>query len=324
MQIFSDIIVKMPSSKEDLALRWAQLSDEEKCEKRRRHAEAQKRYRARKAKQDRSEMKSEDIERKRALDRKNQQNRRINLSKEEKDSIRAKDRERKAKDRRERKKDRSKDKINKSTSMMKIDLHALVKRKLYQRNENCNNIKKLRGGRTEEKEETDNANLAAIMRERRSLMTKKDTRMARVKAKEGMRICRKIGYLKKYKQRKIRCAFDASMYSNFGVNKNGYSSLSWFYLKKQARTVRRYRQKEKKKRAITIDQLDLKNQLEEKKETLKRMNRIRVKRHRDKVRKMLQDPIIMEEYGEKGEYELLREENIREFERLKKESGMFD
>ena len=36
---------KMPSSKEDIALRWELSSEEEKNEKRKRHAEAQKRYR---------------------------------------------------------------------------------------------------------------------------------------------------------------------------------------------------------------------------------------------------------------------------------------
>ena len=39
---------------------------------------------------------------------------------------------------------------------------------------------------------------------------------------------------------------------------------------------------------------------------------------------MLQEPVIIENYGEKGEYELLREKNIQEFERLKEESGLFN
>ena len=43
-----------------------------------------------------------------------------------------------------------------------------------------------------------------------------------------------------------------------------------------------------------------------------------------KIKKMLQDPVVIEEYGEKGAYELLRERNIQELESLKKDSGLFD
>ena len=63
----------MPSSKEYLALRWAQASDEEKSEKRRKHAEAQRRYRAKKGRKERSEMSADEIDWKRALDTKNKE-----------------------------------------------------------------------------------------------------------------------------------------------------------------------------------------------------------------------------------------------------------
>ena len=42
------------------------------------------------------------------------------------------------------------------------------------------------------------------------------------------------------------------------------------------------------------------------------------------VKKLLQDPVFIDDYGPKGDYELLREKNIRELERLKKESGLFN
>ena len=51
---------------------------------------------------------------------------------------------------------------------------------------------------------------------------------------------------------------------------------------------------------------------------------MRVERHRERVKKLLQEPVIIEDYGAKGEYELLRERNIKEFEKLKNESGLFD
>ena len=62
---------------------------------------------------------------------------------------------------------------------------------------------------------------------------------------------------------------------------------------------------------------------EGRKEELRRMNRIRVERRRKKVKRMLQEPIIIENYGEKGAYELLWDKNIEEVEKLKKESGLF-
>ena len=62
---------------------------------------------------------------------------------------------------------------------------------------------------------------------------------------------------------------------------------------------------------------------EERKEELRRMNRIRVERHRLKVKRMVQEPVFIENNGEKGAYELLREKNIKEFEILKKKSGLF-
>ena len=54
------------------------------------------------------------------------------------------------------------------------------------------------------------------------------------------------------------------------------------------------------------------------------MNRVRVKRHRLKVKKKLEEPVIIDSYGKKGEYELIRERNIRELEKLKQKSGLFD
>ena len=54
------------------------------------------------------------------------------------------------------------------------------------------------------------------------------------------------------------------------------------------------------------------------------MNRDRVKKYRLKINKLLEEPVILEEKGEKGAYELLREKNIKEFEKLKQESGLFN
>ena len=320
----------MPSSKDDLALRWAQASEEEKSEKRRKHAEAQKRYREKKARKERSEMNPEDIEWKRALDRKNKKNSRMNMTKEKKDAIKAMDRERKAKERREKKKDKSNNTgvCKKDATLKNIDLNSLGNKKLKQRKDNCRTNKKFKDGRTDEDKEKHDANLTEILRRRRSLMTEAGKSLSRIKAKEGMRLCRNSGYLRKYKQRKCRDEFDASCYARLGVNKNGFSSLSWLYIRKQERFVRKYRKNQKK--TLKLSKLECCKLMKEnsgdidKKEKLKKMNRIRVQRHRRKVKKMLEEPIILEEFSEKGPYELLREKNIRELDMLKKESGLFD
>ena len=104
-------------------MRWELSSEEEKNKKRKRHAEAQKRYREKKINQKTSEMSSEELNWKRTLDRTNQQNRRNNMTKEEKDIMRAKDRARKGKKNHspkiEKEKTKSKQKKNNCTTQKK-------------------------------------------------------------------------------------------------------------------------------------------------------------------------------------------------------------
>ena len=317
----------MPSSKETIALRWAQASEEEKSEKRRKHAEAQKRYRAKKAGMVSSEMNADKLEWKRALDRKKQRKRRDKLTNEEKDTIKAKDRERKRKRRMEKK--RNKDlniKLNscKGKLSRNIDLYTLEKQKNEQQRKQCR--KKMTDNKmTDEDREKKHVDLVIKMRRKRSMMTLEGTLLDGIRAKEGMRVCRRFGYLRKYKQRRIRADYDPSKYFHIGVNKDGYSSLSWYYIRKQNKTLRMERKKQERCKKISrIEFIKINDAGLERKEELKRKNRIRVKRHRMKVMKLLKEPVIIEDCGSKGEYELLREKNIREFEKLKKDSGLFD
>lgn len=309
----------MPSSKEHVALRWAQASDEEKSEKRRKHAEAQRKYRAKKGREERSKMSADEIDWKRALDKKNQRKRRNKLTKEQEETIRAKDCDRKRKERKE-KKVKKEQNLCKSTFSRNIDLHTLEKHKNKQKEKHCRKNRKVKGKMTDKEKENIHLDLVQNMRRKRSMMTLEGTLLAGIKAKEGMRVCRRFGYLRKYKQRKLR--HDYLQYSSIGVNKNGYSSRSWYYLWKQNRVIRREREKQEQSKHISKTEYLNKNL--ERKDDLKRMNRNRVKKHRLKVKKLLQEPVIIKDYGPKGDYELLREKNIREFEKLKKESGMFD
>ena len=146
------------------------------------------------------------------------------------------------------------------------------------------------------------------MREIRSDFTRLGKKLARRKARKGMRVCRKFGYLQKYKQRRSRCEYDAFKIREHGTDKNGFT---WFFKERMQKYLREYRKKQESEET-------------ERKENLKRMNRVRVQRHRLKVKKKLEEPVIIDSYGKKGEYELIRERNIRELEKLKQKSGLFD
>ena len=291
----------MSSSKEDLALKWAQIS-----EKKKRHAEAQKRYRSKKGIQKRSEKSPKDQAYLRELDRKNQKNKKANMTEEERDIFKAKDRKRKAEERKAKK-----EKERKAEAEID-DLNTQKRKKLIQK-KNRRTQMKIRNKRTEEEKERRNAEQTERMRMFRSEMTIQCKKLAVMKAKVGMRACSKFGYLREYKQRKRRDETDPYRYGDAGVSRNGYSILTLYLSRrrKQKLITRSYRVSEE---AAEI----------QRKENLKRMNRIRVNRHRQKMKKLLEEPAIIEENGEKCEYEKLREKNIQEFERLKKQSGLFD
>ena len=275
----------MQSSKEDIALWWEN-------EKRKRHAEAQKRYREKKGKLKVSEMSSQDLNWKRAQDRENQQYRRANMTQEERDIIKAKDRERKAKKNQEKKDNTIVFKGGKASKQQK---------------NNNRTQKKIRDKRIEEDKEKMNAYQAESMRKLRSNLTNQEQILSRMKAKNGMRLSRKFGYLGEYKQRKARCSYDAFKYCRYRAHKNGYAK-NYPYDRKKKMERRGERRLFRKKQ-----------------ESLKQLNnRLRVKKHRLKIKKLLQEPVVMKEDGKKSDYELLREQNIKELDKLKKESGLFD
>ena len=133
------------------------------------------------------------------------------------------------------------------------------------------------------------------MRQNRSELSEEGKTLARLEAKEGMREHREHGYIREYKQRKRRKWYNPNSWE---LEPNALSK--YFEKKKQQETE------------------------EDRKEEKKRKNRNRVEKHRLKIKNMLQDPVIIENYGEKSEYELLRERNILERETMMKESGLFD
>ena len=222
------------------------------------------------------------------------------MTEEEKDLFRAKDRKRKAEERKAKKAKEMKDNL------------SLKKKTLIQRKNRKTQLN-IRSKRTAEEKERRNAEQTERMRMKRSEMTKQSKKLAQIKAKEQMRVCRKVGYLREYKQRKRRHDTDPYRYGDAGVSRAGYSILSLYLSRRRKQNLIARMYRDSKEKAETL-----------RKEKLKSMNRIRVNRHRQKIKKLLEEPVIIEEKGEKSEYEKIREKNIKELERLKKESGFFD
>ena len=285
----------MPTSKEVLALRWAEKSEEEKNLIRMKNAERIRKLRANKVQKKRSEMSPDELEKVRALDKYKKIKKRKNMTDEQKKETRVKDKERKAQKRSLDKKNETKKKTeeNKKVNTQKYILMK-GKNKLKQLSNNCRIQQKIRAKRTTEEIDYIQEEKAEDMKEKRSKMTKSKKMLARTYAREGMREHRRFGFLREYKQRKRRFMGETLKW------KEGENPLNEYF--------------EKVKEVETAD---------ERKEELKRMNKIRVQRHRMKVKRMLQEPITIGDYGEKGPYELLREKNIQEFEKLKRDSGLF-
>ena len=281
----------MPTKKEVLALRWANKSEEEKQILRKKTAERVKIYRAGLKKRGEKEMEADELSKLRAKDNKKKRIQRKNMTDEQRENVRAKDRERKARDK---KKLSEKKSSERKMEKRKEQTQSWEKKKMKQLMDNCKTQQKIEALKTDEENEEKQVEKVIRMREKRSQMSIAGKELARIDAREGMREHRRFGFLKEYKQRKRRDTF------------NPYS---W---EKEPDAISEYFKKLKE------DETD-----QERRERLKSMNKIRVERHRKKIQKMLQEPVIIEDYGQKGEYELLRERNIKEFERLKRESGLF-
>ena len=283
----------MPTSKDVLALRWANKTEEEKKLVRKKNAERIRKMRAKNGRKKRSDLDTDELLRQRVMDRNNKRQQRKNLTEEKRLEARTKDRKQKAKKNSESKEPRKEQR--KEKKKLEFDLDEFEKKKTKQLSNNCKTQQKILANRTEEEEEEVQIGQVKKMRKKRSMLKVEGKMLARLHAKEGMREHRKFGYIREYKQRKRRESFDPESWE-----KDPHAISEYFEKVKQQETEK------------------------ERKEEKKRQNRIRVEKHRMKIKKMLQDPVQIENYGEKSEYELFREKNILERERLMKESGLFD
>ena len=289
----------MPTRKEVIALRWKNKTEEEKRKEREKTAEKVRKSRAKNGRQKRSEMNPSELKRQRMMDSKNKKEKKKSMTEEEKAAARAKDRERKARKcskfkGKEEKQRKDKDE-RKTNSDLVTGLNKFGKRKKKQLTNNCWIQERLRVERTNEEEEEVQVRQVKSMRKKRSEISEEGKMLAKIQAREGMRDHREYGYMREYKQRKRR---------------KSYNPDSW---ELEPDAVSEYFEKRKQEETE-----------QERKEESKRKNRIRVERHRLKIKKLLQDPVIIENYGEKSKYKLVREKNILERETKMKKSGLFD
>ena len=284
----------MPRKKEDLALAWLQKSEEERTLIRQKNAERMRLARAKNGIKKRSELTPQELDMVRTKDRRLKREKRKEMSEEEKEVVKAKDRLRKS-EVAQVKKLTNVTKSLKELQNIDLKLDIKEKKKLKQMSNNCKIQAKIRGNRTEQEAEAVNVDLVIRNRKMRSAMSRSAEILAALEARDGMREYRKFGYLRDYKQRKRRDLY------NPNSGKYIYSAITEYFKNRKEKETK-----------------------EDKKQRLKVLNKLRVERHRSRVKKKLLEPLIIENNEKKSEYELLREKNIEEFERKKKEAGLFD
>ena len=235
-------------------------------------------------------MNPDELAKVRAKDRLKKIQRRKKMKEDQKEKVKAIDRENTARKRKQNQENakNKKDVNEKKKIQIKTDLPKLGIKRMKQLTNNCRIQKKIETKRSKEEKEDIQTEKVEKMREKRM------TDSCKILARQGMREHRKYGFLREYKQRKRRDLFNPSLWTM-----EPHPISEYFAKVKEVETQ------------------------EERKEELRRMNRIRVERHRLKVKRMVQEPVFIENNGEKGAYELLREKNIKEFEILKKKSGLF-
>ena len=263
----------MPSKKEDLALAWLQKSEEEKKLIRQKNAERMRLARAKKGIKKRSEMTPEELDMVRTKDRRQKRDKRKEMSEEEREVVKAKDRVRKAEGSQMKKLTN----ISKSLKEIKnIDLKIDCKeqKKLKQLMNNCKIQAKIRGNRTEQETEEVNVDLVIRNRRMRSSRSRVGKILAAIEAKEGMREYRKFGFLREYKQRKRRDLDNPHSWQYV------YSAVSEYFKTRKVKQTKEHTMEQKKYR-------------------LKQLNKLRVLRHRRKVKKMLLEPLIIEKAEKK-------------------------
>ena len=280
----------------------------------------------------RENLSKDDKERIKANDRARKAREAAKMTEEEKAERREKDRERKARKRAEKfdmsdeveAMERELDRRRKADERARErEQKGLVKNAHltgYLKNErerNCQYKIKMRKGRSQEQVEYDKIKDLIRKREVCISRTKEEQNKDKEKAKEGMRQGRYYGYLgDEMKRSKSKFKSIDRLWRCFWDSSDAAKEL----LKKKEIEIAEKLEEEDRNDPELADKLAAEDKAQE--EEIKKLNSERIKAWRKKRRmdllKALNEPIIMPEV-EKSEYEKIRDENVRQLEEARKE-----
>ena len=252
-----------------------------------------RKYRAALSKEDRERVKANDRNRKALKERQ--------MSEDEKAARREKDKQRKAKERAQMRERQGKEKNSHLTGYG-----------LEEQEHNRQYKIRIRKDRTHEEVEYDN--IKALIREKkfRKNRTKEQHNRDKEKAQEGMRQGRYYGYLRdEIKRSKTKFKSVDRLWRDFWDSSDAAKEL----LKKMEPEIAEKMEEEDRNEPELAAKLAAEDKAKE--EKLKKLNSERIKAWRKKKRmdlqKALNEPIIMPQF-EKSEYEKIRDENVRQLE----------
>ena len=278
----------------------------------------------------RANLSKDDKERMKANDRARKARKAAEMTEEEIAERREKDRERKARSRAVEQSDeveamdRELDRRRKAeVRTQERERNGLVKNAHltgYLKNErerNCQSKIKMRKGRSQEQVEYDKIKDLIRKREVCKNRTKEEQNKDKEKAKEGMRQGRYYGYLgDEMKRSKSKFKSIDRLWRCFWDSSDAAKEL----LKKKEIEIAEKLKEEDRNYPELADKLAAEDKAQE--EEIKKLNSERIKAWRKKRRmdllKALNEPIIMPEV-EKSEYEKIRDENVRQLEEARKE-----
>ena len=258
---------------------------------------------------------------------------RASWSKEELEKNRAKDNERKAKKlatmtQEQRDEMREKDRLRQAAKRAKERSKSEPTPKQY--NDNTREVnrrcqEKKRANQSEAEKEYERIENLLIKRRSRSARTKEEVESENLKAKEGMRYERLIPFKGR---RRYKCREEFHWWQYWKIGAENKDILR----KKLPEYAERFTEWDSKKENpyAEVENVDGDVDIDDGKmrtdEQMKQLRKEKLQQRRTRIREQLNQPIELPEI-EKSEYELLRDQNIAERERMMKEAeeaGMFD
>ena len=245
---------------------------------------------------------------------------RANLSKEEREKVKAYDRNRKSLKARGMSEEQREERREKDKQRKSLERSQKKEREKKEKNASTWNEKeynreykvRIRGARTLEEKEYDNIKAKIRMREFRENRSKEDHNIDKDKAREGMKQGRYYGYLDdEIKRSKTKFKSVGRIWRDFWDSSDAAKEL----LKKREAEIAAQLEEEDRNESDLAAKL-AEEDVEKDAERI-RLNADRIKIWRKKIRLELQnalnEPIIMQEL-EKSDYEKIRDENVKQHE----------